>query len=205
MEPWEMDWGKIAEEKLGTVSTVPDDSGKEPWEIDWGARAKNAAKKNPKDMDMTSLTYDSVVPKSKPVAKAVEAPRSSFDDVFSKLIKAESRGAHAAPDGSLTTSKKGAQGITQLMPSTAANPGFGIKPVQDQSEGEYLRVGKEYLRALYSKYKDWPLALAAYNAGMGNVEKARGKAERYGGNWQDFLPKKSETIPYINKILGGGK
>lgn len=204
MEPWEMDWGKIAEDKLGTAQAVSDDSGKEPWEIDWGAKAKDLAKKSPKDMDMTGITYDSIVPKPKPVAKQT-APKTSFEDVFGRLIKAESRGVHAASDGSLTTSGKGAQGITQLMPKTAANPGFGIKPVQDNSEGEYLRVGKEYLNALYNKYKDWPLALAAYNAGIGNVEKARGKAERFGGDWRDHLPKPSETLPYINKILGTGK
>ena len=82
-----------------------------------------------------------------------------------------------------------------------ANPGFGIKPVQDKSEKEYLRVGKEYLSALYGRYRDWEKALAAYNAGMGNVEKAIGKAERYGGDWKEFLPKKKETLPYIEKIL----
>ena len=55
MEPWKMDWGKIAEEKLGTAQSVSDDSGKEPWEIDWGAKAKDLAKKSPKDMDMTAM------------------------------------------------------------------------------------------------------------------------------------------------------
>ena len=58
-----------------------------------------------------------------------------MDSVFSKLIQAESRGKHTDAKGNLTTSHVGAQGITQLMPSTAAKPGFGIQGVKDQSEG----------------------------------------------------------------------
>ena len=44
-------------------------------------------------------------------------------------------------------------------------------------------------------------ALAAYNAGPGNVMKAEGKADRFGGDWKEYLPRQEETLPYINKIL----
>lgn len=192
-----MDWSGNTEQPLYSSS----DANKEPWEMDWSGKAQEGPRKPITGYLEAPMTADTIVPR-----KAVKTPSKGLeiDSVFKRLIQAESRGVHGT-DGKLTTSGKGAEGITQLMPSTAANPGFGIAPVKDKSEGEYLRVGKEYLSALYNKYKDWELALAAYNAGMGNVEKARGKAERYGGDWKEFLPKKSETLPYINKILGGVK
>lgn len=130
------------------------------------------------------------------------SPVDKIDIVFNKLIQAESKGVHADASGKLTTSSVGAEGITQLMPKTAKNPGFGIEPVKDKSEAEYRRVGKEYLTKLYEKFGDWEKALAAYNAGMSNVTKAIGKAERFGGDWKDHLPRKEETLPYITKIMG---
>lgn len=127
----------------------------------------------------------------------------TIDTVFQGLINAESGGQHIdKKTGNLLTSSAGARGITQLMPKTAANPGYGITPVKDDSEEEYTRVGKAVLEKMYSKYGDWELALAAYNAGPKNVDTARGKAERYGGDWKDYLPKPSETLPYLDKILG---
>lgn len=198
MEPWEMDWSGKGVDK--TPAPVSNDN-KEPWEMDWSGRSLESLRKPVTGSLQSPVTADTIVPK-----KAAKTPSKGLeiDSVFNRLIQAESKGVHGV-DGKLTTSPKGAEGITQLMPSTAANPGFGIKPVQDKSEKEYLRVGKEYLGALFNKYKDWEMALAAYNAGVGNVEKARGKAERFGGDWKDFLPKKSETLPYINKIIGGVK
>lgn len=123
-----------------------------------------------------------------------------IDDLFKRVIAEESGGRHYDEKGGLLTSHAGAQGITQLMPATAAKPGFGIQGVQNTSESEYRRVGREYLGALMLRYNgDKEKALAAYNAGIGNVDNAVGKGGR---NWKDFLPKKSETIPYINRILG---
>lgn len=200
MEPWDMDWGKEAEKVLGSPTPQETETTKEPWEVDWGKKAAEALKKPLSALGGIPTRYDTIVPKKSIVAPSKRPQVPSIDSVFTNLIQAESKGVHGAGD-KLTTSPKGAEGITQLMPTTAANPGFGIKPVQDKSEKEYLRVGKEYLSALYGRYRDWEKALAAYNAGMGNVEKAIGKAERYGGDWKEFLPKKKETLPYIEKIL----
>lgn len=122
-----------------------------------------------------------------------------FEEVFSKLIKAESGGVHAK-DGQLTPSGVGAEGITQLMRKTAQNPGYGVTPVKDKSEAEYLRFGRDYLKAMLNEFGgDYRKALAAYNAGPGNVKEAVAKG---GQNWEKHLPKKSETLPYIQKILG---
>lgn len=68
-------------------------------------------------------------------------------------------------------SSKGATGLTQVMPATGANPGYGVAPMKDQSPAEQKRFGKEYLTAMLDKYDgNVEKALAAYNAGPGAVD-----------------------------------
>lgn len=94
------------------------------------------------------------------------------DDVFPSLIMQESGGIHMK-DGQLITSKAGALGVTQLMPATAGKPGYGIKPLQNNSVDEYLRVGREYFNAMFREFGgDMQKALAAYNAGPGATQTA---------------------------------
>lgn len=91
-------------------------------------------------------------------------------------------------------SPKGARGVMQLMPGTMRDPGFGITPMRDDSEGENRRVGREYLDAMYRRYGDKETALAAYNWGPGNVDKwLKSGAD----------PKKlpAETRKYISNIM----
>jgi hypothetical protein len=86
----------------------------------------------------------------------------------------------------------GAVGIAQIMPGTARDPGFGVRPISDRNDPEEsLRFGAEYMRALLDKYGDYGLALAAYNAGPGAVDKAGG------------IPPFKETQNYVRAILGG--
>jgi len=179
--PWEQTWNDVKQGVGEAVGNATEAVQKAlPWAQDWKAKA---------------------TPQQAP-APPVEAPKAlTVDDVMPRLIQAESKGVHMDEKGVLTTSPVGAQGITQLMPKTAAKPGYGITPVKDNSEAEYLRVGKQYLQKMYDKFGDWEKALAAYNAGVGNVMKAEGKAERFGGDWQDHLPKPEETKPYIKRVL----
>lgn len=129
----------------------------------------------------------------------IQKLKKLFDE---KLIIAESQGKHYLEDGkTLVKSKVGALGISQLMPDTAAKPGYGIKPLQDQSEEEYRRLGFDLLTAYNKKYKgDVRKALAAYNFGPGNVDKIVNKARREGVSWERKLPK--ETRDYLQKIIG---
>lgn len=125
-----------------------------------------------------------------------------FESIFANLKVAESGGRHLNAQGKLTTSTAGAEGITQVMPKTQADPGYGVKPMKDKSQAEFERVGREYLQAMYREYDgDWEKALAAYNAGPGNLNRAISKANAQGGHWKDYLPKPEETLPYIDKIL----
>jgi hypothetical protein len=117
--------------------------------------------------------------------------------LFDALIRAESGGRHYAKDGSLLSSNKGALGITQVMPKTGADPGYGVTPLRNQTEEEYRRFGQDYLSAMLSEFGgDQRKALAAYNAGPGAVQDA---VRNGGSGWLDRLPK--ETQNYVSSIM----
>ncbi len=67
-------------------------------------------------------------------------------------------------------SPAGAAGLYQFMPATAARFGLEAAPVDQRLDPE-LSAGAaaRYLRILYHRFSDWPLAVAAYNAGEGRV------------------------------------
>jgi Transglycosylase SLT domain len=82
-------------------------------------------------------------------------------------------------------SPKGALGIMQLMPATAAQ--LGVDPRDPVAN---INGGAAYLAQQIATFRDVPLALAAYNAGPGAVI-------RYGG-----IPPYAETRGYVIRIMG---
>jgi Soluble lytic murein transglycosylase and related regulatory proteins (some contain LysM/invasin domains) len=125
-------------------------------------------------------------------------PGTEFARVFDALIMQESGGRHTDETGNLVTNpRSGAAGISQLMPGTARDPGFGVVGIRNNSREEYLRVGREYLNAMLRRYGgDWRKALAAYNWGPGNVDRA---VQQYGDDWLAHAPQ--ETQAYVPAIL----
>jgi hypothetical protein len=82
-------------------------------------------------------------------------------------------------------STKGAIGLMQLMPATAAELGVSASDADSNARG-----GAKYLRELLLRYSgNYVLALAAYNAGPGAVAKYHG------------VPPYVETVHYIEKVL----
>lgn len=112
------------------------------------------------------------------------------------LINQESGGDNGA------VSPKGARGLTQVMPATGTDPGYGVKPLQNQSPEEFKRFGNDYLKAMLDKYDgDVPKALAAYNAGPGTVDQWTA-----GSKASDFAVKPSDVAaPPISatQVLAG--
>ena len=115
-----------------------------------------------------------------PHAQAVARKYGIPEALFLRLVNQESGWNPNA------RSHKGAMGLAQLMPGTAAKLGVNASdPVQN------LEGGARYLRMMYNQFGDWRLALAAYNAGPGAVQK-------YGG-----IPPYRETRNYVRIIAGG--
>ncbi len=102
-------------------------------------------------------------------------------------------------------SRVGATGLWQFMPATAKGEGLEINSLVDQRRDPYASsdAAVRYLKKLYNTYKDWSLAIAAYNCGPGNVNKAIRRAGGVEGKdfWAiyPFLP--TETRGYVPAFI----
>jgi hypothetical protein len=102
-------------------------------------------------------------------------------DLLTQVVSRESRGNPGA------VSPKGAVGVMQLMPATAAD--LGLKESELTDPAKNIDAGARYLRQLLDdNHWDRKLALAAYNAGPGAVKK-------YGG-----VPPYKETQQYVRGV-----
>ena len=123
---------------------------------------------------------------------------SASERLIDAMIQAESAGKAGA------VSPKGAQGLMQIMPATFKewSGKLGIKDADPMNPEHNKQVGTAYLNSLLDRYKqNEPLALAAYNWGLGHVDalhKALGDSVD-AETLSPMLPK--ETQNYIARIL----
>lgn len=106
-------------------------------------------------------------------------------------------------------SRAGAKGLWQFMPVTAREYGLEINSLVDERCNPRLatRAACRYLKNMYNMYGDWTLAIASYNCGPGNVNKAivraGGDPKNYNGSFWDVyegLPR--ETRNYVPLFMG---
>lgn len=115
----------------------------------------------------------------------IAARRAGIDfDMVMALIEVESDfDTHAV-------SVRGARGLMQLMPKTAA--GYGMRDVRELHDPEKnLHFGTRHLKSLLTMYDgQWSLALASYNSGQGTVSKHGLR-----------IPRNAETMLYVPAVL----
>lgn len=147
---------------------------------------KNSVQLQPERIK-TPTMWDDLVPNFRGVyrgpyldmAKDAARRHGVPEDLFLRLVQQESGWRADA------RSHKGAIGLAQLMPETAQK--LGVNPHDPRQN---LDGGARYLAEQYRSFGSWRLALAAYNAGPGAVEK-------YGG-----VPPYQETRNYVRVISG---
>lgn len=97
-------------------------------------------------------------------------------------------------------SPAGAAGLYQLMPRTAKRYGLSLRPKDERLDPDKnARTAAQHLKYLHGRFQDWRLALAAYNAGEGRVQKLLDlhKARDF-DHIATHLP--AETQMYVPKI-----
>jgi hypothetical protein len=169
-----------------------------------GIAANAGSKSEPKSVDKTVFSddfaqdarvgaVDGVTQKAAPVSnnlhsgrdfeQIIESAANKYGvdaDLIRAVIQTESGGNPRA------VSKAGAQGLMQLMPETAAE--LGVKNPFDPTEN--INGGTQYLGKLLARYRgDTKMALAAYNWGMGNLERSA-----------QHMP--TETKNYVKRVQG---
>lgn len=104
----------------------------------------------------------------------------------------------------LATSRAGAAGLWQFIYTTGKHYDLEISSLVDERRDPYKSTvaAARYLRTLYEMYDDWQLAMAAYNCGPGNVNKAIARSGGKHTFWEiyPYLPR--ETRGYIPKYIG---
>lgn len=98
-------------------------------------------------------------------------------------------------------SPAGAKGLFQLMPGTAKSLGLSTSMPDERADpGKSARAAARWLRGLHAQFGDWPLALAAYNAGAGRVSRTlTAKRATAFSEISPALP--AETRLYVPKVL----
>ena len=101
------------------------------------------------------------------------------------------------------TSRVGAAGLWQFMIGTGKGLGLEVNSLVDERRDPYRssEMAAKYLKNLYQIYDDWSLAIAAYNCGPGNVNKAIHRNGGKGDFWDiyEYLPR--ETRGYVPAFI----
>ena len=129
--------------------------------------------------------------KSKEFASMYIPDATTLARIVSGVIQQESGGHQTDKNGNVLQSNKGAMGLMQLMPGTAKDLGVDATNAQQNVLG-----GTKLLTQLLAYYKgNLDDALAAYNWGMGNVDKRLAKGQAFPAQVQGYIDGVKNKIP----------
>ena len=97
----------------------------------------------------------------------------------------------------------GAAGLWQFMIGTGKGLGLEVNSLVDERRDPYRSsaMAAKYLKNLYQIYNDWSLAIAAYNCGPGNVNKALHRNGDAGDFWDIYNDLPRETRGYVPAFI----
>lgn len=100
-------------------------------------------------------------------------------------------------------SRAGATGLWQFMYGTGKEHGLDVNSYVDERSDpiKSTRAACEYLNRVYKIFNDWDLALAAYNSGPGNVNKAIRRSGGHTNYWNIRRNLPRETAGYVPAFL----
>jgi len=161
--------------------------------------------------EMVAVTYSKPKHEPQAVRGRFDALRSLIEPILARegvpkdlaaVIAVESGGNPFA------LSPKGARGLWQLMPETARRYGLKVETRTDDRTDvtKSTTAAAQYLRDLYTQFGSWPLALAAYNTGEQNLQRAidrAGSKEFATLSFLRFIP--DETRNYVPAVLDAMK
>lgn len=122
-----------------------------------------------------------------PYLNQAEANYNLPHDLLARIAYQESHFREDVIRGN-KTSNVGASGMMQMMPAFFQSINVP-RPYTDNDVMAQINEAAQQMATLYRSTNSWPLALAAYNAGLGNVQK-------YGG-----IPPFAETQNYVSQIV----
>lgn len=154
------------------------------------------------DRDEEVIDYKEI-PEGAPISKydaIIESCAEEFDIPLGLLYAVIECESSFRPE---CTSSVGAKGLMQLMPATFSDSckwaGFDYTYDQVTDPAVNVRVGSYYLKRMYNMFDDWELAVAAYNAGPGNVQKWL-KNEDYEEDGKLVYIPFTETSRHVQKV-----
>lgn len=196
--------GRALGTTLANAVEKGDISGAQAFLKQWGSHMeadsliKSSALIDAKMGQLTAMTVS-----REEVAKlAPQVISNDWTRILNITAQSESRGRETDASGGILTSPKGAKGSMQVLDGTNKDPGFGVKPAQDDSLAERKRVGQDYLKAMVTRYDgNLSKAWAAYNWGPGNLDREIQDATKRGtpDAWMGNMPK--ETRDYVAKNM----